>query len=181
MFIPFVCLSVCLSCLKHQLLNLWGPRSRRATTESNIVRPHVLRSLLNSSNSRDRADSTGSRKYDNAGDEETIYPFVCFCPFTLTLLSHVSLSLHLCCHISPLLSLLLLSFTILSLICHSILFLPDLTILSDAILHGVETRTSAPVQITRKSDTFECSTLKGLYPTGEGAGYAGGIVVSTAR
>ena len=31
---------------------------------------------------------------------------------------------------------------------------------------------------TRTNNTFECATLKGLYPTGEGAGYAGGIVVS---
>jgi len=40
----------------------------------------------------------------------------------------------------------------------------------------VETRTSAPVQITRSPDTFECVSLRGLYPIGEGAGYAGGIV-----
>lgn len=46
----------------------------------------------------------------------------------------------------------------------------------DAILHGVETRTSAPVQITRNSDTFESVSIRGLYPAGEGAGYAGGIV-----
>jgi hypothetical protein len=55
----------------------------------------------------------------------------------------------------------------------------SMSCIADAILHGVETRTSAPVQITRKSDTLECSTLAGLYPTGEGAGYAGGIVVRT--
>jgi len=41
----------------------------------------------------------------------------------------------------------------------------------EAILHGVETRTSAPVQITRCPDTFECVSLRGLYPIGEGAGY----------
>ncbi|XP_058067719.1 uncharacterized protein LOC131217044 isoform X2 [Magnolia sinica] len=46
----------------------------------------------------------------------------------------------------------------------------------DALLHGVETRTSSPVQITRDSDTYESTSLKGLYPIGEGAGYAGGIV-----
>jgi uncharacterized FAD-dependent dehydrogenase len=46
----------------------------------------------------------------------------------------------------------------------------------DAILHGVETRTSAPVQIKRDPETLECLTIKGLYPAGEGAGYAGGIV-----
>ncbi|CAM9147629.1 unnamed protein product [Phaeothamnion confervicola] len=45
-----------------------------------------------------------------------------------------------------------------------------------ALLHGVETRTSAPVQVTRDKDTLECVTLAGLYPAGEGAGYAGGIV-----
>lgn len=46
----------------------------------------------------------------------------------------------------------------------------------DALLHGVETRTSAPVQITRLADSLECATMKGLFPAGEGAGYAGGIV-----
>ncbi|MQL89996.1 hypothetical protein Taro_022577 [Colocasia esculenta] len=46
----------------------------------------------------------------------------------------------------------------------------------DALLHGVETRTSAPVQVTRHAETYECVSLKGLYPIGEGAGYAGGIV-----
>ncbi|XP_019170755.1 PREDICTED: uncharacterized protein LOC109166277 [Ipomoea nil] len=47
---------------------------------------------------------------------------------------------------------------------------------SSALLHGVETRTSSPVQISRRSDTFESTCLKALYPVGEGAGYAGGIV-----
>ncbi|KAI3524291.1 hypothetical protein L1887_02944 [Cichorium endivia] len=47
---------------------------------------------------------------------------------------------------------------------------------SDALLHGVETRTSSPVQIPRNPDTFESMSLRGLYPVGEGAGYAGGIV-----
>jgi uncharacterized FAD-dependent dehydrogenase len=46
----------------------------------------------------------------------------------------------------------------------------------DAILHGVETRTSSPVQITRDPKTFESISMRGLYPTGEGAGYAGGII-----
>eukprot|EP01032_Pedospumella_encystans_P021757 gene21757-24673_t len=46
----------------------------------------------------------------------------------------------------------------------------------DAILHGVETRTSSPVQITRHRDSCESVSLSGLYPAGEGAGYAGGIV-----
>ncbi|KAL7193502.1 hypothetical protein ACSBR2_025169 [Camellia fascicularis] len=47
---------------------------------------------------------------------------------------------------------------------------------SNALLHGVETRTSSPVQIPRNTDTYESTSLKGLYPVGEGAGYAGGIV-----
>jgi uncharacterized FAD-dependent dehydrogenase len=46
----------------------------------------------------------------------------------------------------------------------------------EALLHGVETRTSAPVQITRSADSLECVSLRGLFPAGEGAGYAGGIV-----
>ena len=48
--------------------------------------------------------------------------------------------------------------------------------LIDAILHGVETRTSAPVQILRHKESCECVSLPGLFPAGEGAGYAGGIV-----
>ncbi|CAN4113263.1 unnamed protein product [Withania somnifera] len=46
----------------------------------------------------------------------------------------------------------------------------------NALLHGVETRTSSPVQISRDADNYECTSLRGLYPIGEGAGYAGGIV-----
>ncbi len=45
---------------------------------------------------------------------------------------------------------------------------------SDAVLTGVETRTSSPVRIVRDDD-FE-SSVKGIYPCGEGAGYAGGIM-----
>ncbi|KAL2641923.1 hypothetical protein R1flu_009510 [Riccia fluitans] len=45
-----------------------------------------------------------------------------------------------------------------------------------ALLHGVETRTSAPVRIERDEESFESVSLPGLYPIGEGAGYAGGIV-----
>ncbi|XP_031271240.1 uncharacterized protein LOC116129648 [Pistacia vera] len=45
-----------------------------------------------------------------------------------------------------------------------------------ALLHGVETRTSSPVQIPRSNNTYESTSIKGLYPVGEGAGYAGGIV-----
>ncbi|HEX3015042.1 MAG TPA: hypothetical protein VHQ46_01440, partial [Desulfobacteria bacterium] len=44
-----------------------------------------------------------------------------------------------------------------------------------ATLTGVETRTSAPVRIVR-NESFESVNLPGLYPTGEGAGYAGGIM-----
>ncbi|KAK2999562.1 hypothetical protein RJ639_023746 [Escallonia herrerae] len=47
---------------------------------------------------------------------------------------------------------------------------------NNALLHGVETRTSSPLQIPRSGDTYESTSLKGLYPVGEGAGYAGGIV-----
>ncbi len=45
----------------------------------------------------------------------------------------------------------------------------------DAMLTGVETRTSSPVQIKRGND-FQSINTKGLYPGGEGAGYAGGIL-----
>ncbi len=47
---------------------------------------------------------------------------------------------------------------------------------ADAVLTGVETRSSSPVRIVR-SDDFE-SNIQGLYPAGEGAGYAGGIMSS---
>ena len=47
---------------------------------------------------------------------------------------------------------------------------------NDAILIGVETRTSSPVRIPRDEVTMNHITIKGLYPCGEGAGYAGGIV-----
>lgn len=46
----------------------------------------------------------------------------------------------------------------------------------DAILTGVETRTSSPVCIKRDKDSFISINTKGLYPAGEGAGYAGGIL-----
>ena len=45
----------------------------------------------------------------------------------------------------------------------------------EAILTGLETRTSSPVRLKRE-ENFECSQLAGLYPCGEGAGYAGGIM-----
>jgi uncharacterized FAD-dependent dehydrogenase len=47
---------------------------------------------------------------------------------------------------------------------------------SDAILTGIETRTSSPVRITRDHTTLESLNVRGLYPAGEGAGYAGGIL-----
>ncbi len=47
---------------------------------------------------------------------------------------------------------------------------------NEALMLGVETRTSAPVRITRDSTTLQHITLEGLFPAGEGAGYAGGIV-----
>ena len=45
----------------------------------------------------------------------------------------------------------------------------------EALLTGVETRTSSPVRLLRGED-FQCLQLRGLYPCGEGAGYAGGIM-----
>ena len=48
--------------------------------------------------------------------------------------------------------------------------------LPDAILTGVETRTSSPIRIKRNKDDMQSINTKGLYPTGEGAGYAGGIL-----
>ena len=47
--------------------------------------------------------------------------------------------------------------------------------MEDAMLTGVETRTSAPLRITRGRD-FQSLNTKGLFPAGEGAGYAGGIL-----
>ena len=47
---------------------------------------------------------------------------------------------------------------------------------NEAILHAPESRTSSPVRIPRDSLSFEHVQLKGLYPCGEGAGYAGGII-----
>ena len=41
---------------------------------------------------------------------------------------------------------------------------------------GVETRTSSPVRILRDPENYQHVTLQGLFPCGEGAGYAGGIV-----
>jgi uncharacterized FAD-dependent dehydrogenase len=47
--------------------------------------------------------------------------------------------------------------------------------MADALLTGVETRTSSPLRITR-GDDFQSLNTRGLYPAGEGAGYAGGIL-----
>ena len=47
---------------------------------------------------------------------------------------------------------------------------------NEAVMIGVETRTSSPVRIVRSSDTLMHVRLEGLFPCGEGAGYAGGIV-----
>jgi uncharacterized FAD-dependent dehydrogenase len=47
--------------------------------------------------------------------------------------------------------------------------------MADAVMTGVETRTSAPLRITR-GDDFQSLNVQGLYPAGEGAGYAGGIL-----
>ncbi|MBR6892297.1 MAG: FAD-binding protein [Bacteroidaceae bacterium] len=47
---------------------------------------------------------------------------------------------------------------------------------NEAIIIGVETRTSSPVRIIRNPETLQHIRLKGLFPCGEGAGYAGGIV-----
>jgi len=47
--------------------------------------------------------------------------------------------------------------------------------MADAVLTGVETRTSSPLKIPR-SDDLQCTNVRGLYPAGEGASYAGGIL-----
>ncbi len=46
----------------------------------------------------------------------------------------------------------------------------------DAVLTGVESRTSSPVRITRDAASLQSLNVRGLYPCGEGAGYAGGIL-----
>ncbi len=47
---------------------------------------------------------------------------------------------------------------------------------ADAVLTAVETRTSSPIRITRNEDDLQSLNTRGLYPAGEGAGYAGGIL-----
>ncbi|RUA07156.1 MAG: FAD-binding protein [Flavobacteriia bacterium] len=49
-------------------------------------------------------------------------------------------------------------------------------ITNEAVVHAPESRTSSPVRIPRHRDTLEHIEIKGLYPCGEGAGYAGGII-----
>jgi uncharacterized FAD-dependent dehydrogenase len=48
--------------------------------------------------------------------------------------------------------------------------------MNDATLTAVETRTSSPIQITRDKENMQSINIEGLYPAGEGAGYAGGIL-----
>ena len=47
---------------------------------------------------------------------------------------------------------------------------------NEAILVGVESRTSSPVKIPRDKETLQHPQITGLFPCGEGAGYAGGII-----
>ena len=49
-------------------------------------------------------------------------------------------------------------------------------ITNEAIIHAPETRTSSPIRIPRDKNSLEHVQIKGLYPCGEGAGYAGGIM-----
>ena len=48
----------------------------------------------------------------------------------------------------------------------------------DVVMTGIETRTSAPCRIIRSKENFQSVNVEGLYPIGEGAGYAGGIMSS---
>ncbi len=48
--------------------------------------------------------------------------------------------------------------------------------MNDAVLTGVETRTSSPIRIKRNDDDLQSLNTRGLFPAGEGAGYAGGIL-----
>ncbi len=49
---------------------------------------------------------------------------------------------------------------------------------NEAVVLGVESRTSSPVRIPRDPETMEHVQISGLYPCGEGSGYTGGIVSS---
>jgi uncharacterized protein len=46
----------------------------------------------------------------------------------------------------------------------------------DAVFTGIESRTSSPIRVTRDEATLQSLNVRGLYPGGEGAGYAGGIL-----
>jgi uncharacterized FAD-dependent dehydrogenase len=46
----------------------------------------------------------------------------------------------------------------------------------DAVMTGIETRTSSPLRIERDDVSLQSPSMAGLYPAGEGAGYAGGIL-----
>ncbi|AZP11328.1 NAD(P)/FAD-dependent oxidoreductase [Undibacterium parvum] len=48
--------------------------------------------------------------------------------------------------------------------------------MNDAVLTGIETRTSSPIRIKRNDTSYQSINTQGLYPAGEGAGYAGGIL-----
>ena len=48
--------------------------------------------------------------------------------------------------------------------------------MNDAVMTGVESRSSSPVRINRDEESFQSISTKGIYPSGEGAGFAGGIV-----
>jgi uncharacterized FAD-dependent dehydrogenase len=50
----------------------------------------------------------------------------------------------------------------------------------EGVLIGVETRTSSPVRVLRDPETYQSVSVAGLYPVGEGAGYAGGIMSSAS-
>ena len=53
--------------------------------------------------------------------------------------------------------------------------------LPSAVMTGVETRSSAPIRIERESETMQSINTAGLFPIGEGAGYAGGIISATVE
>ena len=48
--------------------------------------------------------------------------------------------------------------------------------MSDAVMTGVESRSSSPLRINRDEANFQSESTTGIYPSGEGAGFAGGIV-----
>ena len=52
------------------------------------------------------------------------------------------------------------------------------SLINEAVMHAPETRTSSPVRILREPLQLVHPELEGLYPCGEGAGYAGGIITA---